>query len=206
MPGQPGPAPPSSRRRGRAPIQIDQGLAQRFVHRVAPILRIDIGVITGAAAAAIGTGFLAPGLFHHHTDIDPHQRPNVGILLAAGADDLDLLPFAGQRRRNLAHTAVFAAGIGVHFLQQLGIQDSRAFSQGFFRWYNEEHRHSGLGLLTPAMVHYNQIALILEQRQTVLDAAYRVHPERFVRQAPKPAAVPTEVWINKPLNSNEITH
>jgi hypothetical protein len=38
------------------------------------------------------------------------------------------------------------------------------------------------------------------------DAAYRVHPERFVHQAPKPAAAPTEVWINKPLNSNEITH
>jgi putative transposase len=56
------------------------------------------------------------------------------------------------------------------------------------------------------MVHHNQTALILEQRQTVLDAAYRVHPERFVHQAPKPAAVPTEVWINKPLNSNEITH
>jgi hypothetical protein len=46
----------------------------------------------------------------------------------------------------------------------------------------------------------------LEQRQTVLDVAYRVHPERFVHQAPKPIAVPTEVWINKPLNSNEKTH
>ena len=86
------------------------------------------------------------------------------------------------------------------------IQDSQAFSQGFFRWYNEEHRHSGLALLTPAMVHYQQTALILEQRQTVLDAAYRIHPERFVRQAPKPAAVPTEVWINKPLNTQENTH
>src|ERR1019366_5791448 len=49
------------------------------------------------------------------------------------------------------------------------LQDSRAFSQGFFRWYNQEHRHSGLGLLTPAMVHYHQTARILEQRQTVLD-------------------------------------
>jgi hypothetical protein len=56
------------------------------------------------------------------------------------------------------------------------------------------------------MVHHHQTALILEQRQTVLDAAYRVHSERFVRQAPKPPAVPTEVWINKPLNSNENTH
>jgi putative transposase len=83
------------------------------------------------------------------------------------------------------------------------IQDSRAFSQGFFRWCNEEYRLSSLGLLTPAMVHYNQTAVILEQRQTVLDAAYRLHPERFVRQAPKLTAVPTEVWINKPLNTNE---
>jgi len=56
------------------------------------------------------------------------------------------------------------------------------------------------------MVHYKQTALLLERRQTVLDAAYRVHPERFVHQAPKPAAVPTEVWINKPLNLNEKTH
>jgi len=65
------------------------------------------------------------------------------------------------------------------------------FRRDFFRWYNQEHRHSGLGLLTPAMVHYNQTALILEQRQAVLDAAYRVHPERFVRQAPRPLSVPT---------------
>jgi putative transposase len=78
------------------------------------------------------------------------------------------------------------------------IQDSRAFCQGFFRWYNGEHRHSGLGLLTPAMVHYDQTPLILQQRQTVLDRAYRIHPERFVQQAPKPPTVPTQVWINKP--------
>jgi putative transposase len=64
------------------------------------------------------------------------------------------------------------------------IQDSRAFSQRFFRWYNQEHRHSGLALLTPAMVHYNQTGPILLQRQRVLDAAYQLHPERFVRQAP----------------------
>jgi hypothetical protein len=54
-----------------------------------------------------------------------------------------------------------------------------------------------LALLKPAMVHYNQTALILEQHQTVLDAVYRVHPERLVRQAPKPAVVSAEVWINK---------
>jgi len=80
------------------------------------------------------------------------------------------------------------------------IQDSRVFSQGFFRWYNEEHYHSGLALLTPARVHYRPTGPILRQRQQVLDVAYQLHPERFVRHAPKPAAVATEVWINKPLN------
>src|ERR1700685_462974 len=80
------------------------------------------------------------------------------------------------------------------------IQDSRAFAQGFFRLYNEEHYHYGLALLTPAMVHYQQTGPILQQRQQVLDVAYQLHPERFVRRAPKPAAVPTEVWINNTLN------
>jgi putative transposase len=75
--------------------------------------------------------------------------------------------------------------------------------QGFFRWYNEEHRHSALGLLTPAMVHDNQTATVLEQRQTVLTAAYQTHPERFVRKAPQPLPVPKEVWINKPSHSLE---
>jgi hypothetical protein len=64
----------------------------------------------------------------------------------------------------------------------------------------------GWACLRQPWSNYNQTALILERRQTVLDAAYRVHPGRFVRQAPKPAAVPTEVWINKPLKSNEMTH
>ena len=85
------------------------------------------------------------------------------------------------------------------------IQDSRAICQGFFRWYNEEHRHSGLTLLTPAMAHYGQTARILEQRQTVLDVAYRAHPERFVRRALKPLSVPTKVWINKPPNIEDKT-
>ena len=103
-------------------------------------------------------------------------------------------PYSESQFRTLKYRPEFPDRFGC-------IQDSRAFSQGFFRWYNEEHRHSGLGLLTPAMVHYHQTARILEQRQTVLDAAYRVHPERFVRSAPKPPAVPTQAWINKPLQN-----
>src|SRR5437870_11204401 len=112
-----------------------------------------------------------------------HSRPHV-------SDDN---PYSESQFRTLKYRPEFPDRFGC-------IQDSRAFSQGFFRWYNEEHRHSGLALLTPAMVHYGQTARILEQRQTVLDVAYRAHPERFVRQAPKPLSVPTEVWINKPPN------
>ena len=70
------------------------------------------------------------------------------------------------------------------------------------RWVTDvptvTHRHSGLGLLTPAMVHYGQAENILRQRQEVLDVAYQLHPERFVRSAPKPPALPSEVWINRP--------
>jgi putative transposase len=51
------------------------------------------------------------------------------------------------------------------FPDRLGcIRDSRGFAQGFFRWYNEEHYHSGLALLTPAMEHYQQTGPILQQR------------------------------------------
>ena len=63
------------------------------------------------------------------------------------------------------------------------IQDSRAFCQQFFKWYNEEHRHSGIAMLAPAVVHFGEAQVALDQRQAVLDAAYRAHPDRFVRQS-----------------------
>jgi putative transposase len=100
-------------------------------------------------------------------------------------------PYSESQFRTLKYRPEFPDRFGC-------IQDSRAFCQGFFRWYNEEHRHSGLGLLTPAMVHYGQAENILRQRQEVLDVAYQLHPERFVRSAPKPPALPSEVWINRP--------
>ena len=85
------------------------------------------------------------------------------------------------------------------------IQDSRAFCQQFFQWYNEEHRHSGIALLTPAVVHFGEAQTVLAHRQAVLDAAYLAHPDRFVRRPPKPTPLPSEVWINKPLPSGENT-
>jgi putative transposase len=81
------------------------------------------------------------------------------------------------------------------------IQDARAWARPFFHWYNHEHHHSGLGLLTPATVHYGQAQVVIDRRQQVLQAAYVAHPERFVRGQPKPPALPTKVWINKPSPS-----
>jgi len=78
------------------------------------------------------------------------------------------------------------------------IQDSRSFGHVFFPWYNTEHRHSGLGMLTPHEVHYGLAEQRVEARARVLAAAYAAHPERFVAGQPRPPALPTEVWINKP--------
>ena len=51
------------------------------------------------------------------------------------------------------------------------VQDGRAFAQSLFPWYNQAHRHSGLGFLTPAVVHVGQAAPVRAQRQQVLAAA-----------------------------------
>ena len=68
----------------------------------------------------------------------------------------------------------------------------------FFGWYNFDHHHSGLGLLTPAVVHYGLVEQVQAQRQQVLQAAYERHPERFVGGVPIPPAPAKEVWINQP--------
>ncbi len=78
------------------------------------------------------------------------------------------------------------------------IQDSRSFCQPFFNYYNTEHRHSGIGLMTPEAVHYGWAKEIRAARQDTLLLAYAMHPERFVRKAPEPPLLPSEVWINPP--------
>jgi putative transposase len=80
------------------------------------------------------------------------------------------------------------------------IEHSRMHCVDFFRWYNDEHRHSGLGMLTPHDVHYGLAEARHANRAIVLQAAYAAHPERFVRQVPTPPALPTAAWINKPIN------
>jgi len=77
-------------------------------------------------------------------------------------------------------------------------EDGLAFCKPFFQWYNHEHYHSGIGMLTPATVHYGRAEEVLLSRQTTLDAAFAAHPERFVNKPPAPLALPRAVWINPP--------
>ena len=78
------------------------------------------------------------------------------------------------------------------------MEEARAFCQDFFHWYNAEHRHSGIGLLPPQVVHDGQAQAAYDTRSEVLATAYAAHPERFVRQAPRPPHLPTAAWINPP--------
>lgn len=101
-------------------------------------------------------------------------------------------PFSEAQFRTLKYCPQFPERFG-------SIEDGRAFGQAFFRWYNLEHRHSGLGFLTPAVVHFGQAAAVRAQRDRVLATAYAAHPERFVNGRPHPADLPTAVWINPPV-------
>jgi putative transposase len=76
--------------------------------------------------------------------------------------------------------------------------DAHTWACGFFPWYNNDHHHTGLGLMTPAAVHSGQAAQLWQKRQDVLSQAYLAHPARFVTGHPVPPALPTAVWINPP--------
>jgi putative transposase len=117
-----------------------------------------------------------------------HSRPYV-------SDDN---PYSESQFRTLKYRPDFPDRFGC-------IQDSRAFCQQFFQWYNQEHRHSGIGLLTPAVVHFGQAQTVLDRRQVVLNAAYQAHPDRFVRRPPKPLLLPQAVWINRPAPPDQKT-
>lgn len=110
-----------------------------------------------------------------------HSRPHV-------SDDN---PYSESQFKTLKYSPRFPDRFG-------SIEDARSFCRDFFAWYNHEHRHSGIGLMTPAVVHRGLAAAVREARQQVLRAAFERTPERFVGGMPSPVAVPTAVWINKP--------
>jgi putative transposase len=83
------------------------------------------------------------------------------------------------------------------------IEQARAFVRDFFDWYNHQHRHRGLGLHTPADIHYGRAEAVRDERQRVLTAADQDHPERFVHGRPTPPKLPTAAWINPPETDEE---
>jgi len=100
-------------------------------------------------------------------------------------------PFSESHFKTLKYRPEFPDRFG-------SIQDSRAFCQRFFSWYNAEHHHSALGWLTPQVVHSGQSGAVLASRQKVLDQAFQITPERFVRKPPQPPRLLDKVWINPP--------
>ncbi|WP_433788777.1 IS3 family transposase [Actinoplanes sp. CA-252034] len=80
------------------------------------------------------------------------------------------------------------------------LADARVFMTDFVTWYNNCHRHSGIGLHTPAEVHHGRHHTVRADREDTLAAARAAHPERFGtdRLLPKILDLPKQVWINKP--------
>ncbi len=164
-------------------------LARQFIEETIDKHQVPAGQLTihadrGKVMTSKPVAFLMADLGVTKT----HSRPYV-------SDDN---PYSESHFRTLKYRPGFPDRFGC-------IQDSRAFCQQFFPWYNQEHRHSGIGLLTPAMVHFGQSQSVLARRQIVLDAAYQAHPDRFVRRPPKPLSLPQEAWINKPLSTGGTT-
>ena len=84
------------------------------------------------------------------------------------------------------------------------IEVARAHCQRSFVWYNDVHRHGGLGLHTPSDVHHGHAGAARKQRAVIMSSAYAAHPERFVRKPPEPPKIPTNSWINPPDETEAI--
>lgn len=84
------------------------------------------------------------------------------------------------------------------------LEHARAHCKDFFAWYNGDHKHSSLGLLTPDDVHYGRVTERITQRHAVLEQAFALHPERFPLGSPTPAMPAKEVWINQPNEQQQL--
>jgi len=104
-------------------------------------------------------------------------------------------PYSESQFKTLKYCPAFPDRFGC-------IQDARSFCQDFFTWYNKDHRHSGIGLMTPESIHYGFAEHLNENRSVVLRAAFRKNPQRFKGKIPQPPELPTAVWINKPESEN----
>jgi putative transposase len=114
-----------------------------------------------------------------------HSRPHV-------SDDN---PYSEAQFKTLKYRPEFPARFGC-------IEDARTYCRAFFDWYNAEHRHSGIGFMTPHNLHFGHAAAINLTRQSALDRAFLAHPERFRQRRPQPPALPAAAWINPPKREN----
>jgi len=110
-----------------------------------------------------------------------HSRPHT-------SDDN---PFSEAQFKTLKYRPDFPDRFGC-------IEDARQFCRVFFPWYNNEHKHTGINLLSPTDVHHGEAESIIASRQIVLNTAYALHPERFVRKMPEHKPMQQAVWINPP--------
>jgi putative transposase len=157
-------------------------LAERLLAATVAKQQITPGTLTvhadrGASMTSKPVAFLLADLGVTKT----HSRPHV-------SNDN---PYSEAQFKTLKYRPGFPARFG-------SIQDARAFCQQFFAWYNAEHRHAGIAMMTPEAVHYGHADRLHQARAEVLTAAYAAHPERFVRKPPIPPSLPTAVWINPP--------
>jgi putative transposase len=113
--------------------------------------------------------------------VKTHSRPHV-------SNDN---PYSEAQFKTLKYSCEFPDRFG-------SIEDARSFCKDFFNWYNKEHCHSGIGLMTPEQVHYGLAQQIYEYRSDVLKSAFEKHPNRFKCKMPRPPEMPEAAWINKP--------
>ena len=143
---------------------------------------------------------IAPGTLTLHADRGTSMRSKpVAALL------IDLEVAKTHSRPHVSHDNPFSEAqfktlkYRPDFPERFGsIEDARAHCQAFFQWYNQQHRHSGIGFMTPHAVHYGEAARLTQQRHVALQAAFLAHPQRFKGIAPKPPPMPTAAWINPP--------
>lgn len=148
--------------------------------------------------AITGNGGVAPRAIHADRGTSMTSKP-VTVLL----DDLHIQqshsrphvsndnPYSEAQFKTLKYCPVFPGRFG-------SLQDARSFCEVFFDYYNNHHRHSGIGLYTPASVHDGTAKALQAQRQHVLDQAYAAIPRRFHGRRPIAPSPPTRVWINQP--------
>jgi len=157
-------------------------LAKRLIQQSCLKQNIKPGQLT--IHADRGSSMKSKAVAHLLADLGvtkTHSRPHV-------SNDN---PYSESQFKTLKYCPEFPERFG-------SIQDSRAFCQPFFNWYNKEHRHSGIALMTPEQVHYGQSKKVFDFRSQVLLEAFQKAPIRFKGKMPKPFELPKAVWINRP--------